>query len=284
MKVPKCLFFSTCPEARAELKALTWGREEENIPVALHFRDLGGCHDTSLRGTALTQNALCAAAIAALKAAGRYGLDFDQRVEYVRVKALPMALYGVEISQPAGDRLAALTAACADFVLPRAAWTRSSTLVLTALGSDALLWPEGRILELRALAFRRACAKDARTGSLLRRTLEACCAAQARGTDTAAAREGRLQPAPPPGHPARPAWAVQPRPKGPFRLFLHSLHLAGAAIDAQAIIVQRDGPDIPLLGGPTSGSWRRSGPRRGGPPGQPSTGTGPSLPGSGAWT
>ena len=149
-------------------------------------------------------------------------LDHGARAEYLRVKALPKALYGVEVAQPSCDALAKLTAACADFLLPRAAWCRSSTLALALAGEGSAIFPEARLLELRVGAFRGVLAKDADARGSLLATLGALSQEGAWGTWADQAKAGGIQPAPAPGHAARPAWAMRPRPKGPMRLLLCS--------------------------------------------------------------
>ena len=49
---------------------------------------------------------------------------------------------------------------------------------------------------------------------------------------------------------------VTPRPQGLVQLLLYSLHLAGAAIDAEVVIHQLNGPPIPLAAGPIQ--WMNS--------------------------
>ena len=61
-----------------------------------------------------------------------------------------MAMYAVEVAQPALDGMTSLAAAATDFVFPRAAWCRPPVLALTLLNGDATLWPD---LLLRVLAF-----------------------------------------------------------------------------------------------------------------------------------
>ena len=151
--------------------------------------------------------------------------------------------------------LSALTAVATDFLLPRAAWLRPTTLALLLVPSGAPVLPEACILVARALAFRRACAKDPGAAAALRATLARAIASGYVGTDAGAARAGALGPAPPPSHPTRKGWTVWPRPQGPLHLLLYSLHLAGAALTGDAVIIQFRGPDLPLLAGPVQ--WLR---------------------------
>ena len=254
MKHAKCLFFSTEARARKDLKAMKWGPGEERIPAAASFRDLGAHIDTTAKAAALTLSTRCLAAARLLDTARRMPLDYAARAEFLRLKVLPKALYGAEVATPSMEALAKLTAACASFALPRAAWCRSAALTLCcAAGRGSLLWPEARILELRVIAFRRAMAKDPKAAEAMMATLEALVGEEAHGTWCAQAEDGAIAPAPPPGHAARPAWTLWPRPQGPVRLLLHSLHLAGAALDAQANLVHHGGPPIDILRGQSSG-------------------------------
>ena len=98
----------------------------------------------------------------ALRSAAALRLDLDQRIEFVRLKAFGLAMYGVEVAQPALDALASFAAAATDFLHPKAAWCKSPVLALTLLNRGPSLWPETRIMVLRVLAFRKARAKDPR--------------------------------------------------------------------------------------------------------------------------
>ena len=87
------------------------------------------------------------------------------------MKAFGMAMYGVEVAQPAKYVLAKFVSAATDFLYPCASWCRTTTLAMVLVGGGSSLWPDTRILVLRVLALRRAVAKDPKAADDLMRVL-----------------------------------------------------------------------------------------------------------------
>ena len=92
------VLLGTSEAVRAEMRGWALSDEGHRWTVKLDFRDLGGHHDTTLRGWSSTLSLRVRLAISRLDLIFARPLDFYGRIRVVRAMFLPCALHGVEAS------------------------------------------------------------------------------------------------------------------------------------------------------------------------------------------
>ena len=115
----KCLTFANHRDARSDLKREHWGPQRFSIPSAADHRDLGAHFDTTARRVASTLSARLRRATGTARFIQALPIDAARKAKLVKGKALPMALYGCEVSSLNGSLLNTFSTAVQDCLANR---------------------------------------------------------------------------------------------------------------------------------------------------------------------
>lgn len=224
--------FTSCAEAKKILKTFEWPMLKKTIPVKDDFRYLGAHIATPKaqgRDTSLMNKRFKEAAGAAMRLS-KIPIKAAAKVRAILGKAMPLALYGIEVAKPTGAMVQHLTSMIARRLAgPKSGADLDLAFQMIPEDGQADLDPVVRTLQNRVIGLRRALVKMPDLQSKARTVVTRYQSWGMRGTQAGPCHQPAQ--APHPNHGSRKDWKDAAWPRGQVGYLLQSLHFIDARLD-----------------------------------------------------
>ncbi len=226
----KCLITSTSQQARANLRKHSWGKDDVNIPVVNHFRDLGAhiCFDGANAAPTLTKR--LENATDAVNRLARLPITKARKAHIIRTNILPAALYGSEVAEGSKKAMQALRASIANAIGPRSVRRSPAMTFESCSGKGKDLDPMVQRLVRKVTLLRRTIAKHEEVGGKVKTILQKYAKRRMAGT----CNDGKNH-------------DVKVQPLGPVGMLIQELDTNGAEIDESLNIKQENEVDFNVI-------------------------------------